>query len=74
LILLSFCTHQFFFFPSLPAPSGKQWVKTAHLADHRDSVQDVKFAPRHLGLKIVIFPFFCFSLLSLFCASLSLCN
>jgi len=30
----------------------KRWAKRATLVDSRDSVQDIKFAPRHLGLKI----------------------
>lgn len=31
---------------------GKKWKKRATLVDSRDSVQDIKFAPYHLGLKI----------------------
>jgi len=30
----------------------KQWAKRATLVDSRDSVQDIKFAPRHMGLKL----------------------
>jgi len=30
----------------------KRWAKRATLVDSRDSVQDIKFAPRHLGLKL----------------------
>lgn len=30
----------------------KRWSKRATLVDSRDSVQDIKFAPRHLGLKL----------------------
>ncbi len=30
-----------------------QWVKRSSLVDSRTSVQDVKFAPRHLGLQLV---------------------
>jgi len=31
---------------------NSKWTKRATLVDSRDSVQDIKFAPRHLGLKL----------------------
>jgi len=31
---------------------NKKWVSRATLVDSRDSVTDIKFAPRHLGLKL----------------------
>lgn len=33
-----------------------KWTKRATLVDSRDSVLDIKFAPRHLGLKLVRAP------------------
>ena len=33
--------------------SGRKWAEKARLVDSRASVQDVEFAPRHLGLKFV---------------------
>lgn len=29
-----------------------RWARKAQLGDSRDSVQDIKFSPRHLGLKL----------------------
>jgi len=31
---------------------GKKWTKRATLVDSRDEVKDIKFSPRHLGLKL----------------------
>ena len=33
--------------------TGVRWQKTAQLCDARESVNDCKFAPRHMGLKLV---------------------
>lgn len=30
----------------------KTWSNVCHLVDARDNVADIKFAPRHLGLKL----------------------
>jgi len=35
------------------AKGGKKWTKVTSMADARNTVKDVKFAPRHLGLKLV---------------------
>ncbi len=32
--------------------SSRTWKKQGRLVDSRDSVQDIQFAPRHLGLKL----------------------
>jgi nucleoporin SEH1 len=32
---------------------NKKWQARATLVDSRDSVSDIKFAPRHVGLKLV---------------------
>ena len=33
--------------------AGVRWQKAAQLCDARESVNDCKFAPRHMGLKLV---------------------
>lgn len=35
---------------------NKKWSQRATLVDSRDSVSDIKFAPRHVGLKLVSYP------------------
>ncbi len=34
---------------------GRVWIKKAEMVDSRDSVRDIKFAPHHMGLKLVCF-------------------
>ena len=36
-----------------PRNSGKRWLEKARLVDSRGTVQDIAFAPNHLGLKLV---------------------
>ena len=37
---------------------GGHWVKRGNLVDSRSSIVDVKFAPRHHGLKLVCYSLF----------------
>jgi nucleoporin SEH1 len=39
--------------PAIAAGTKEGWRNQAQLVDARDSVHDVKFAPRHLGLRLV---------------------
>ena len=38
--------------PEETKQSGKRWLERARLVDSRGTVQDIKFAPQHLGLKL----------------------
>jgi hypothetical protein len=49
--------HSFRTNSTLDSKGGRKWVKRANLVDSRDSVQDIKFGPRHTGLRIVLIPF-----------------
>ncbi|KAI9139772.1 WD40-repeat-containing domain protein [Paraphysoderma sedebokerense] len=35
-----------------PKGSGKRWIERARLVDSRESIQDIEFAPNHLGFKL----------------------
>ena len=40
--------------------SAERWKNQAQLVDARESVHDIKFAPRHLGLRLVFLFLFVF--------------
>lgn len=41
-----------FIYDEEPKKNGKRWSEKARLQDSRATVQDIKFAPHYLGLKL----------------------
>lgn len=51
--------NNFFFLTAPDFSQESKWVKRGNLVDSRSSIVDVKFAPKHLGLKLVSFNVWC---------------
>jgi len=45
--------------PTEPFNSGKRWTESARLVESRETILDIKFAPKHMGLKLVSVPIVC---------------